>query len=387
MLSKNENGVLTIYLEGRITADNAPKVQENIQSILQEKHSSLVLNCEKLEYISSAGLRVILRTKKSEPTLKLVDVNSEVYEVFDMTGFTEMMDIEKAYRHMSIEGCEQIGQGSNGKVYRISEDTIVKVYYNADALPDIHRERELARKAFVLGIPTAIPYDVVKVGDTYGSVFELLNAKSYIKKINEDPSKIDEYIQLFVDLLKKIHATTVKPGDLPDVKVTVLSWANYLKDYIPAEKYEKLRSLIQDVPDTHTMIHGDYHMKNVMIQDGETLLIDMDTLSEGHPIFELGSVFNAYVGFGDVDESVVQDFLGISRETALYIWDKFVPLYLETEDADLIEQVKKKAMLVGYTRLLRRTIKREGFEKSSKSIEFYKDRLLNLIDEVDTLVF
>ncbi len=387
METKYENGILTVYLEGRITADNATNIQEEINKALEEEHSTVVFNCEKLEYISSAGLRVILRTKKLEPSLKLVDVSSEVYEVFEMTGFTEMMDIEKAYRRMSIEGCEQIGQGSNGKVYRIDADTIVKVYFNADALPDIHRERELARKAFVLGIPTAIPYDVVKVGDTYGSVFELLNAKSYIKLINENPADIDKYIVMFVDLMKKIHSTEVKPGDLPDVKLTVLDWVEYLKEYIPQDKYEKLKNMVQSVPDTHTMVHGDYHMKNVMIQDGETLLIDMDTLSEGHPIFELGSVFNAYIGFSALDPKVTEQFLGISNETAHYIWNKILPLYLETEDEERIKDVENKAKLIGYTRLLRRTIKREGFDKAGKEIEFYKENVLKLIDELDTLVF
>ena len=47
----------------------------------------------------------------------------------------------------------------------------------------------------------------------------------------------------------------------------------------------------------HQMLHGDYHIKNVMMQDGEVLLIDMDTLCQGHPVFELASMYNAYVGF------------------------------------------------------------------------------------------
>ena len=83
----------------------------------------------------------------------------------------------------AAEGCEVIGEGANGIVYRTDPDTIVKVYKNHDALEEIHNERELARKAFVLGIPTAIPYDVVRVGEGYGSVFELLNAKSFAKII------------------------------------------------------------------------------------------------------------------------------------------------------------------------------------------------------------
>ena len=52
-----------------------------------------------------------------------------------------------------------LGEGANGKVYRYDSDTIVKVYKDSVSLEDIKRERELARTAFILGIPTAIPYD------------------------------------------------------------------------------------------------------------------------------------------------------------------------------------------------------------------------------------
>ena len=62
----------------------------------------------------------------------------------------------------------------------MDEETIVKEFHNADALENINRERELARTAFVLGIPTAISYDVVRLENGgYGAVYELLNAKSY----------------------------------------------------------------------------------------------------------------------------------------------------------------------------------------------------------------
>lgn len=143
-----------------------------------------MFDLENLEYISSAGLRVLLRVRKAEPTLRLVNVSPDVYEILDMTGFAEIIPTEKAYRRLSVDGCEVIGRGANGEVYRLDNDTIIKVYLNPDSLPDIQRERELARKAFVLDIPTAIPYDVVKVGSSYGSVFELLNAQSFAKLIS-----------------------------------------------------------------------------------------------------------------------------------------------------------------------------------------------------------
>ncbi len=383
-----DQDTLTIFLSGRVTADNASEVEASVNEIIsQNSHSSLVFNLAKLDYISSAGLRIILRIKKAEPTLKLVDVSLDVYEVFEMTGFTEMMDIEKAYQTMSVEGCELIGQGSNGKVYRLNGDTIIKVYMNKDALPDIQRERQLARTAFVLGIPTAIPYNVVKVGDTYGSVFELLNATSYVKLILNDRANIDKYIELSIDLLKKIHGTVVKPEDMPDLKEVALGWVDYLKDYLPQDKHEKLTTLFNSVPDSMHMIHGDFHMKNIMMQNNETLLIDMDTLSHGHPIFEFAAMYNAYEGFALFKRDECQRFMGLDYDTCAYIWNKSLELYFGTTDKDKLNDIEKKAKLIGYTRIMRRTIKREGFDKAGEVIEKYKNLIIELLDEVDTLNF
>ncbi|MCQ2477827.1 MAG: anti-sigma factor antagonist [Clostridia bacterium] len=388
--SELKGDVLYLFPHGRIDSTNADTAEKELKEQLDaNSHASVTLDVEDLEYISSAGLRVILRLRKDEPTLKVINASSEVYDIFDMTGFTEMIPVEKAYRKLSVEGCEVIGQGANGKVYRLDADTIIKVYFNSDALPDIHRERELARKAFVLGIPTAIPYDVVKVDGSYGSVFELLNAKSFAKLIKEEPENTDKYVGLYVDLLKKIHSTEVKPEDMPDMKEVALNWAKFLKDYLPADKAEKLVSLVEAVPVDHHMMHGDYHIKNVMMQNGEVLLIDMDTLCQGHPVFELASVYNAYKGFAELDHNVSQEFLGIPYEVSASIWDKTLPLYLGTDGKAKIEDVQNKAMLIGYTRLMRRLIRRNGLndEQGKKEIETYKNHIIELLDKVDTLEF
>lgn len=384
------NDVLTIFLEGRIDSSNSEQIGAEIDKIIKENPSgSIVLDAEGLEYISSAGLRIILRLRKSHEQLKVSNVSSEVYDIFDMTGFTEIITVEKAYRKLSVDGCEVIGQGANGKVYRLDPDTIIKVYYNSDALPDIHRERELARKAFVMGIPTAIPYDVVKVGDSYGSVFELLSAKSFAKLIKAEPEKLDYYVELYVDLLKKIHSTELKPGDMPDMKEVALGWAEFLRDYLPADQAEKLVNLVKAVPQDNHMMHGDYHIKNVMMQNGEVLLIDMDTLCMGHPVFEMASVFLAYVGYSENDHSISESFMGISHELAEKIWDKTVRLYFGTDDAAKLKELTDKAKVIGYTRMMRRTIRRNGFntEAGRRDIESCRQHLAELLQTVTTLEF
>ena len=386
MNSKFENNELTIFLEGNVDTSNAEQVGKDIDSIrAQYPDGGLVLDLENLKYISSAGLRQILRLKKKEKDYKIINCSSEIYDIFDMTGFAEMMDIQKAYRKMSVDGCEVIGEGSNGIVYRLNPDTIIKVYKNSDALDDIKRERELAKTALVLGVNTAIPFDVVKVGDMYGSVFELLSAKSLTKLIVAEPENKDKYVKIFADMLKEIHETQVKPGTLPAVKETAVKWVEWLQPHLPEDTYAKLHKLVEEVPHRDTMIHGDYHTNNVHYANNEAILIDMDTLSVGHPVFEFASIFLAYRGYGAVDHSRVQSFLHLDWDTAGYVWDKLIDLYFEDKDEAFKESVKTKAQVIGFTRMLRRTIKREPDNK--ELIDYSKEKLIEFVNKVDSLVF
>lgn len=385
-----DGDVITIRVAGRIDSTNAPALELEIQGALASKrYAEAVLDCDELEYISSAGLRVVLRLAKSVGRLHIVNASSAVYEVFEMTGFTEMFDVSKAYRRISVEGCEVIGQGANGKVYRIDPETIVKVYLNPDSLPEIRRERELARTAFVRGVPTAIPYDVVRVGEGYGSVFELLNAKSYAKLLIAGEKTVDEISRMSVDLLKIIHGTLVDANSMPSMRDVALGWAQYLVDYLPAEQGQKLVSLVEAVPEDLHMMHGDYHIKNVMVQNGESLLIDMDTLCHGHPVFELASMYNAYVGFGLTDHSIIENFMGIPFETSEALWNTMLRLYLDDADEATVRSVEEKTIVVGLMRMMRRAIRRGGMEdeRGRAQIKACESRLCELLGRVDTLVF
>lgn len=387
---KFENGILTIAVSGHIDSNNAPEVEKEMEAQNAEHAGAdIIVDAEALSYISSAGLRVLLRMRKKNDNMKVINASSELYEIFEMTGFTEIMTIEKAYRHLSVEGCEVIGQGANGKVYRLDPDTIIKVYLRPDCLDEIQRERELARKAFVLGIPTAIPYDVVKVGDNYGSVFELLNASSFSKLISDKPGDVMLYIKPYVELLKKIHSTEVKPGDLPDMNKIAVKWVNDLKGALPDDQWEKLYSLISAIPEDNHMLHGDYHMKNIMMQNGEVLLIDMDTLAAGNPVYEFAFIYNAYIGFEEtLPKEKVGEFLGLPGETEKIIWDETVKMYFEGEDEETIHRLTEQARVISYTRILRRTLKRSpDTDDGKKIIANCREKLAYLLPRVKKLAF
>ena len=383
-----DKDILYIAIEGRIDASNAAEAEEKIFSI-KNNHSGkhTVLDADLLEYISSAGLRVILRLRKEEPKLAIINVAADVYEVFDMTGFTDMVTIEKAYRRMSVEGCEFIAKGANGAVYRYDDETIVKTYFAKDALPEIKQERENARRAFVLGINTAIPYGIVRVGDGYGTVTELLNATSVTKLIRANPEDMTQAAKYYIDMLKNIHSITVEDDEVPDMKETALAWADFVADHIPETQSKKLRALIEAVPKRNTLMHGDYHTNNIMVQNGEPLLIDMDTLCMGHPVFELGSMFNAFVGYSELDHQNMMDFFGYSFETAGKFWNIALKMYLGSEDEAVCQSVAEKAMIIGYTRMLRRAIRRPNEAESPAKIARCKEMLAVLLEKTDSICF
>ena len=96
-LEKKENEV-TMVLDGRLDTTSAPEAEAVLRELLPD-YDAVTIDMEKLEYISSAGLRVLMVAKKElkkkgSDKLKLIHVNEIIMEIFEVTGFTELFHIE-----------------------------------------------------------------------------------------------------------------------------------------------------------------------------------------------------------------------------------------------------------------------------------------------------
>lgn len=95
IVKKNNGSKLLLELEGRLDTMNAPDLEKELEESL-ENVTELVLDMEKLDYVSSAGLRVLLGAQKQmnlKGSMELHHVCGEVQEVFDMTGFSNILTI------------------------------------------------------------------------------------------------------------------------------------------------------------------------------------------------------------------------------------------------------------------------------------------------------
>ena len=93
---ENNEMFTKVMVEGRLDTTTAPTFEEQILKTI-ENVNNLVLDFSELEYVSSAGLRVILKTQKAMNTkgsMKIVNVNEMIMEVFEITGFVDILTIE-----------------------------------------------------------------------------------------------------------------------------------------------------------------------------------------------------------------------------------------------------------------------------------------------------
>ena len=335
---------LVISPEGRITAENAKQLEAEIQDIIN-KHPGLtpVFDLERVEYISSAGLRMFLVfSKQFVEKLTIRNVSPDVYEVFSVTGFTSLLNVEKKLRQISVEGCAILGQGAFGKVYRIDSETIVKVYNGKNSKEEIDDGQARAKYALIRGVPTAIAFDRVRVGENDGAVFELLDAKTFQEIVSEQPERLPEMTELYFQFLRQLHELTAeKSGDLEDARKIHLRWLDGVGGLMPDEVIDGLSSLIRAMPEDLHIVHGDLHMKNLMLCNGEPMVIDMDTLCVGNKIFELGRLATFYKITGEFHKGFEQEFFNFPTGTCDYIFEKLMEIYPAPRE-------QAKLMLVGY---------------------------------------
>ena len=379
-----------IQIGGRIDSSNAQALEESLKPFIVQDFDFLTIDAEDLSYISSAGLRVLMKLRsKARNTITIENMPETVNQIFEMTGFSQLFKVRKGFRHVSVEGCPVIGVGFFGTVYRLDPDTIVKVYHPSVNISQIENEQKMAKAAFLKGIPTAISYDIVKVGDSYGSVFELLKAVSFNDLVIQHPDQVDDIVKKWCDILKIVHSTYMEPGVMPSAKKIYFQYLDAIRTYLDESQYQFLHQYLEKIPERLTVVHGDFQMKNIMLSGNDPMLIDMDTMATGHPIFDFAGIYVAYVEFEEDEPGNMQRFLGISADTANYIFEKLVEYYLETTNAALLATEIQKIRIVSAIRFLYIIIMSDlkNSELGQKRIHTTKEHINEFMKQSETLNF
>lgn len=285
-------------------------------------------------------------------------------------------------RTLSIDNCEKIGQGFAGAVYALDDKKIVKVAYGADAATIQKRmshELTIAQELVRCGIPTPQAYEMVSVDGSVGIIYERLAGDDISDYLEAHPDEMDDISSKVSAILKKLHRTTPHIGGLPKMKETLLSFLPRMASLYTDEELSVIRTDYEQIPDSDTFVHGDTNPGNFMrLSDGTLRIIDMGSVSVGHPYFEFENMYPAYLMLDDIaygrDEAYAYfekvmgkpDAAGVQRQIDLMrvYYDKLLHSYFSELSDDEQEGMIRRIRILVY----------------QKMIPFY-DRRLPLADE------
>lgn len=346
MRHDEHDGMITIYLEGRIDANNAHAFEDEMNALVDELSPVCVLlDTSHLNFLSSAGIRIVMRLLKHCGDVRIINAPPEVYSVLDTTGVAEIMPVTKMLRSQSIEGLKQIGAGAFGRVYRLDAERVIKVYApEVNPLPKIERERVSARQAFIHGIPSAIPFEVVRVGREHGIIYELVDARTLGEAVTAEPDRVDEYATRMADLLLQLHSTHFAPDELPDARGIFHGWVDVAEKgglYAP-HTIELLHRFVDDFGPADTFVHGDFHPANIMVMpDDELLLIDMGDSSMGSPDIDLAGTFHV-LRIAARRPGGAMRLTGMPEQVLDHLWETFVRHYYGVESTDEVAAIERR---------------------------------------------
>ncbi len=336
MKSDFKDGALTFFLEGRIDSTNASAVEEELQSEISiYDNVDIAFDAGRLEYVSSAGLRVFLKLKKkSKRDIKIINVSDEVFDILDVTGFTDIFEVERRMRQVSVRGCTKISSALNGELFQLSDDEMIKVYGADIPLLEVKKERQYAQTAMAFGIPTLIPYDVVKCEQGFGIVYEKAEMTSLAYLISHEPESLTGYATLLANTLRELHETEIPPGKLPDIKERYRGWIREIDDPTDS-KAAVFSNLISSIPDSDKYVHGDINLNSVMVKEGELLLLDMSGSARGHSLFDLQALFASLVAIETTQSGYCRKTFGLTKAACLSFWNEFFAVYMKDRQQEI----------------------------------------------------
>lgn len=247
-------------------------------------------------------------------------------------------------RQVSIEGLPVIGAGANGSVYRLNGEQILKVYNPlTNSLEKIRREKETAKQALIHGIPTAISFDIVQVGEKYGMIYELIDAEKLGTVVAKNPDRLEEMAVRMAECLKGLHATEFEEGILPDAHGGLLAGLEIAENsgYYEEGVISLARRVVERIPKTNTFIHGDFHPGNIMVSRDEFFLIDVGDAGVGDPLIDLLGACQIML-LVPRRPGAAEIYTGLPGDMLLRLWDVFIRAYTGITDQEELDAFVSK---------------------------------------------
>ena len=204
---------------------------------------------------------------------------------------------ENNFREVDVEGLEEYGHGTHCTVYKIEPDKVLKVFISDVKFEDIEQEYNYMVMAQSLNLRTPKAYEIVKVGDHFGIISELIEGITLYQYLSEHRDLSEEIARSFGELGHTIHTTHVPKGTLESAKELFSRRVDRSAKLYRESELRDLHEILDAIPDDDVLIHNDFHPNNMLTTDGTLTLIDLADMGYGNRLFDLGGTYMGLIYF------------------------------------------------------------------------------------------
>jgi len=253
-------------------------------------------------------------------------------------------------REISLDNWIKEGHGFSADSYRNKDDEtlLLKLFYGQSGHAIANQEYLCAKAVIKMGIPTPDIYEMVKVGEQTGIIYErVLNKKSFGKACSDEPEKAAEYARMFARYSKLLHTTKCDKQAFPfrNIAINKMIEATDVSEDIKAF----MRRLMDELEDADTCIHGDLQTGNMVIgwcnkyegreqcadDPNKAYFIDLSAFSYGNPLLDVAAIYLSTQLYKDEPTNI--DLIHMDAATSQVFWENYVPEYIGSDDPDEIK--------------------------------------------------
>lgn len=189
---------------------------------------------------------------------------------------------EEMTRRMALKKASDwllLGRGKSSEVFRIDGGEVIKIFHPAVSEEMIDREMSAATLAASLGLPTAVPRARVEVDDKRALIYPEISGASIARTIRKRPLAAASLLREMADLLHMVHRQPA--SGLRTVKSVLQTDIDY--GLAPDPLKHAATDYLARLPEGGQLLHGDFHIDNILVDDGKLVVLDWAKAAIGAP--------------------------------------------------------------------------------------------------------